>query len=78
MEMNTLVLIRYLRDITEKLVQLDEKVDTLAKKVMMLGAANSEAYNRTKEVISELADNQKSVELDLSDAMGTVRESTWC
>ena len=77
MNMNTLVLIRYMRDIAEKLVQLDEKVDTLSKKVMMLGAANSEAYNRTKEVISELADNQKSVELDLSDAMGTVRESTW-
>ena len=53
MNMNTLVLIRYMRDIAEKLDQLDEKVDTLSKKVMMLGAANSEAYNRTEKVISE-------------------------
>ena len=76
--MNTLTIIRSLKNIDQKLVRIEEKVDALEKKVMLLGAANSEAYKRTEKVISELADNQKSVELDLSDAMGTLRESTWC
>ena len=77
MEMNTLLVIRYLKNITQKLIRLDEKLSTLEKKVMILGAANSEAYGQTKEVISELAQNQKAIELDLSDAMGTIREESW-
>ena len=75
--MNTLLVIRYLKNITQKLIRLDEKVSTLEKKVMMLGAANSQAYGQTKEVISELAQNQKAIEMDLSDAMGTIREESW-
>ena len=75
--MNSVVVIRHLKNIVSKLIRLSEKIDILEKKVMMLGAANSEAYNQTKKVISELADNQKSVEMDFSDAMGTIREESW-
>ena len=75
--MQTLLVLRYLKNITTKLIQLDEKMETLEKKIMMLGSANSQAYGRTEKVISELASNQKCIELDLSDAMGTIREESW-
>ena len=76
-DMQLLLILRHLRNIKTQLTQLDEKMDTLEKKVVMLGAANSQAYSQTKEVISELASNQKAIEMDLSDAMGTIREETW-
>ena len=77
-EMNLCMVVRYLKNITQKLILITEKLETLENKVMMLGRANSEADDRTKKVISELAENQKCVEMDLADAAGTIREATWC
>ena len=76
-DMQLLLILRHLRNIKTQLTQLDEKMETLEKKVVMLGSANSQAYHQTKEVISELASNQKAIEMDLSDAMGTIREESW-
>ena len=77
-EMNMCIVVRYLKNITQKLILVTEKLEALENKVVILGRANSEAYGRTKKVISELAENQKCVEMDLADAAGTIREATWC
>ena len=49
----------------------------LAERVETLGQANGTAYKQAQHCISELAKNQESVQSDLSDAMGTIRDATW-
>ena len=66
-----------LTNIEAQQILIKDKLTTLEKKVMMLGQANCQAYSRTKEVINELAKHQESVNEDLSDAMGTVRNLSW-
>ena len=67
----------YLQKIFSRLLSLDEKINHLTQRVEALGQANGMAYSQTKKCISELAQNQESVQSDLSDAMGTIREATW-
>ena len=71
------LIVRYLSGYDKKLQVISDKMDALAERVETLGRANGTAYQQTKHCISELAKNQESVQTDLSDAMGTIRDATW-
>ena len=71
------LIVRYLSGYDKKLKVISDKMDALAERVETLGRANGTAYQPTKHCISELAKNQESVQTDLSDAMGTIRDATW-
>jgi ribosomal silencing factor RsfS len=66
-----------LTNIEAQQILIKDKLVTLERKVVTLGRANCQAYSMTKEVINELAKHQESVNEDLSDAMGTVRNLSW-
>ena len=71
------LIVRYLSGYDKKLKVISDKMDALAERVETLGRANGTAYQQTNHCISELAKNQESVQTDLSDAMGTIRDATW-
>jgi len=70
------IIVRYLSGYDKKLQVISDKMDALAERVETLGRANGTAYKQA-QCISELAKNQESVQADLSDAMGTIRDATW-
>ena len=71
------LIVRYLSGYDKKLQVISDKMDALAERVETLGRANGTAYKQAQHCIRELAKNQESVQADLSDAMGTIREATW-
>ena len=66
-----------LTNIETRLIHLKRKADALEEKIMTLGQANSRGYSMCKDVIQKLAQHQESINDDLTDAMGTVRELSW-
>ena len=75
--MDFTLIVRYLSGYDKKLKVISDKMDALAERVETLGQANGTAYKQAQKCISELAKNQESVQADLSDAMGTIRDATW-
>ena len=71
-------IMKYLRNIVNKLGFLMRRLNELEKTVMALGHATGTAFQQTKFCINELAANQTEVQEELADAVGNVRESTWC
>jgi hypothetical protein len=67
-----------LTNIETRLIHIKRKADALEEKIMTLGQANSRGYSMCKDVIQKLAQHQESINDDLTDAMGTVRELSWC
>ena len=74
----------YLRNIVKKLHfmqttidRLETRLDELEVSMIQLGAGNSEAFQMCRTAVQALAENQESVQSDLSDAMGNVRSATW-
>ena len=67
-----------LTNIETRLIHLKRKAEALEEKVIILGQANSRGYSMCKDVIQKLAQHQESINDDLTDAMGTVRELSWC
>ena len=66
-----------LTNIETRLILIKRKADALEEKVIALGQANCRGYSMCKDVINQLAQHQESINDDLSDAMGTVRELSW-
>ena len=66
-----------LTNIETRLIHIKRKADALEEKIMTLGQANSRGYSMCKDVINQLAQHQESINDDLTDAMGTVRELSW-
>ena len=71
-------IMKYLRNIVNKLGFLTRRLDQLETIVMALGQATGTAFHQTKFCINELAANQTEVQEELADAVGNIRESTWC
>ena len=71
-------IMKYLRNIVNKLGFIMRRQNELEKTVMALGQATGTAFHQTKFCINELAANQTEVQEELADAVGNVRESTWC
>ena len=66
-----------LTSIETRLILIKRKADALEEKVIALGQANCRGYSMCKDVINQLAQHQESINDDLTDAMGTVRELSW-
>ena len=71
-------IMKYLRNIVNKLGFIMRRQNELEKTVMALGQATGTAFHQTKFCINELAANQTEVQEELADAVGNIRESTWC
>ena len=52
---------KYLSNIVNKLIRLDQKVTMLEQKIVLLGKANGEAYRRVEKVVNHLSENQTEV-----------------
>lgn len=63
--------------VLETLTNLTQALTELHVKIIQLAKANSEAFEQTKICVIALAKNQQEVNEDLSDAMGTIRGTTW-
>ena len=77
-------ILKYLKNMTTKLINLDRKVEDLHNRVdemkamtYDLGTANSKGYAMCKKCIQAIAENSEDLMSELTDAMGTVREVSW-
>ncbi len=68
---------KYLRNITSKLIRLSEEVASLRQKITSLGQCNSEAFRMCKKCIQTLAVNQEDVYDTLMESAGVTEECTW-
>ena len=69
--------LRYLGNITMKLINLKEQVSKLDRRVTMLGKANCDAFLQCKTTIGGLANNQSDVYEELLEAAGKLQENLW-
>ena len=70
-------IMKYLRNITQKLIRLDEKLVKMEQNMKSLGRCNSEAFEMCKTCIQTLASNQEEVSDQLAESAGTIQECTW-
>ena len=84
-------ILKYLKNIVQKLIKLNERIHKLEtkqvemEKIVCTGfsyinkglRAHNEAWQQTKTVMAELANIQEETRDDLSDCSGTIRECTW-
>ena len=68
---------KYLKNITRKLIHLDEKLQIMELKTQQLGAGCSRAFDMCRTVIIALSEDQKSFAEDFSEISGTIQLSTW-
>ena len=68
---------KYLRNITRKLISLDEKMKAMESKTQQLGAGCARAFEMCRVVISSLAENQQDLADEFSEYSGVIQESTW-
>jgi hypothetical protein len=76
--------LKYLRDISDKVIALELKLDKIEERVEKLGVGCKEAFKSTKDVIGSLrdvtealAEQQKGTREDLAEAAGTVDTDSW-
>ena len=76
--------LKYLRDINDKVMTLALKLDSLEGRVEKLGVGCSEAFKSTKDVIGSLKDvtealavQQKGTREDLAEYGGTIEADSW-
>jgi hypothetical protein len=70
-------LLKYVKNITIKLINIDTKLTELETRMVTLGVANSNAFGMCKETIVALARNQESVYDELMDASGKLQACSW-
>ena len=63
-------ILKYLKNIVNKIIRLE-------KKVVMLGRANSDAYQRVEQVVRCLTENQSEVYDTLCDSAGLVESGSF-
>ena len=68
---------KYLRNITQKLIRLDEKIVRMEQNMKSLGRCNSEAFKMCRTCIQTLAENQEEVSDQLAESAGVIQECTW-
>ena len=68
----------YLKNIVNKYYVLTKRLDKIDSTLMALGRATGTAFNQTKVVINDLSLRAETIQDDLSDAMGTIRDSSYC
>ena len=76
--------LKYLRDIKDKVITLELKLDKIEERVEKLGVGCKEAFKGTKDVIGSLrdvtealAEQQKGTREDLAEYGGTVEADSW-
>ena len=76
--------LKYLRDIKDKVMNLELKLDKMEERVEKLGVGCSEAFKSTKDVIGSLKDvtealavQQKGTREDLAEYGGTIEAASW-
>jgi len=70
-------ILKYLKNIANKLIRLDIKFKQLEAKIMSLGKCNSEAFKMCKITITALAENQEEVYNELMESAGKIQECSW-
>jgi hypothetical protein len=70
-------ILTYLKNIVNKLVRIDERLNTIEKKMLLLGRANSDAYQRVEQVVKCLAENQGEVYSTLCESAGIIEAGTF-
>ena len=76
--------LKYLRDIKDRVMNLELKFDKMEERIEKLGVGCSEAFKSTKAVIGSLrdvtealAEQQKGTREDLAEVAGTVEADSW-
>ena len=77
---------RYLKNIVNKCIHLDKKIESLTRQLsevrettMSLGKACGQAFGQTKVVIESLAETALETREDLSEYGGVIIDSSdWC
>ena len=67
----------YVKNITVKLINLDTKLNKLETRMVVLGQANSNAFQMCKETIVSLARNQECVYDELMESAGKLQACSW-
>jgi hypothetical protein len=70
-------ILKYLKNIVNKLVRLDDRMSVIEKKMLLLGRANSEAYQRVEQVVRCLTENQGEVYDTLCESAGIIEVGTF-
>jgi len=67
----------YLKNLTNKMIILNERIHKL-EKIMMSGfRATGTAFNQTKTCVNALASLQEETMEDLAECSGVIRDATW-
>ena len=74
---NLATLLKYVKNITIKLTNLNTKLAELESRMVAFGQANSNAFHMCKETIVALARNQESVFEELMEASGKMQACSW-
>ena len=70
-------LLTFMRNVSQKLIDLDKKITKLDEKVTKLANCNSNAFQMCKKTISALAENQESVYDELMESAGKIQAASW-
>ena len=70
-------IMKYLRNITQKMIRLDQRLVDMEQNMKSLGRCNSEAFKMCKACIQTLASNQEEVHDQLMESAGVIQECTW-
>jgi hypothetical protein len=68
---------KILKQILSKIEQLDKRLNTIEKKMMLLGKANSDGYHRCEQVLQTLVENQGEVYETLCESAGVIESGTF-
>ena len=71
-----LQVLQSLKNITDKLISLNTRVQNLETKTQEFGLGCSRAFTMCKHVINELSEHQKSIHDALDEYGGCITEST--
>ena len=70
-------IMKYLKNIMNKIIRLNKKIENLEQNMISLGKCNSEAFKQCKICINTLAQNQEEVFDEFQTAAGTIEKCTW-
>ena len=69
--------VKYLKNIVNKIIRIDDRLNIIEKKMIMLGRANSDAYQRVEQVVKCLTENQSEVYDTLCESSGVIEAGTF-
>jgi predicted nucleic acid-binding Zn-ribbon protein len=76
-QMNHMEVMRYLKNMTQKLINLSERLKKVETKTQELGMGCGRAFEMCKEVITEMSEHQKNLNESLDEHAGIITDSTW-